>query len=101
MTSSVFLAQEKQTDAQPANTAKPAFVMDVVSKVGLPNVIRIKSAPDIKIKTKKVPISILAVFRMITINSVINYTSGNKIILFITSGTMIGSHKIINLLHHA
>ncbi len=63
--SSVFLAHEKQTEAQPAKTAKPALVMEVVSKVGLPNVINIKSAPDKKMNTKKAPISILAVFRML------------------------------------
>ena len=65
--SSVFLAHEKQTDAQPANTANPALVMEVVSKEGFPNVIKMKSAPDKKMNTKKVPIRILAVFLMMAV----------------------------------
>ena len=63
--SSVFLAHEKQTDAQPAKTAKPAFVIDVVSNDGFPNVIRIKSAPERKMNTRKMPTIIRIVLRML------------------------------------
>ena len=54
--SSIFLAHEKHTDAQPAKIAKPALVIEVVSNVGLPKVTRINVAPDIKINTRNVPI---------------------------------------------
>ena len=62
--SSVFLAQEKQTDAQPANIANPALVIDVVSKEVLPKVMRMNNAPERKIKTRNPPISSLAIFLM-------------------------------------
>jgi hypothetical protein len=60
--SSVFLAHEKQTDEHPAKMANPAFVMDVVSKEVLPNVMRINKAPERNINTRKAPINTFNAF---------------------------------------
>jgi len=67
--SSRFRAHAKLTDAQPANMAKPALVIEVLSKEDIPKVKMIKKAPARKINSNRMPTTIFITVCILQYNS--------------------------------